>query len=193
MDVETVRWMTVVLNKTMDVKLNLEISSLIEEVDKHRRGAIVMFCLIVWRIFERNQEAKSAMINYLTKLNLRNTNGQHVPMAALRIRTICRALGPGVPLNVICCVLDGMKHASNKSFKCIYKTTSALLSLTLYQSIVDPILPQKCLFGILQDLETKYLELVESKDWEVIGHEASAFKLFRRFTRRQISCCNHRE
>ena len=112
---------------------------------KHR-GAVVMFRLIAKRIFERNQEAKVAMMEYLTKFDLPNTNSQHVPTAALRIRAVCRTLGPDVPPHIVSCMLDGMKNVSNVSFKCICETNSALLSNSLYQSSVH---------SILRNLETK--------------------------------------
>ena len=131
-DVETDRWAAGVLNKSVDADLKSELSSALEEHPMKHRGAVVMFRLIAKRIFERNQEAKVAMMEYLTKFDLRNTNGQHVPTAALRIRAVCRALGPDVPPRVVRCVLDGMKHASNVSFKCICETNSALLSNSLY-------------------------------------------------------------
>ena len=148
-----------------------------EEVDVHQRGAIVMFGLIAQCIFERNQESKTAMVNYLTKFDLQNINGQYVPTVALHIRAICRTLGPEVPPSGVHCVLDGMKYASNESFKCICETNIALLSNTVYESTVMTLAPKKNIFSILQDLKTKYLELVESKGWEGIGHKVCVFKL----------------
>ena len=105
------------------------------------RGAVVMFRLIAKRIFERKQEAKVAMMDYLTKFDLCNTNGQHVPTATMRIRAVCCALGPDVPPHVIRCVIDGTKHASNASFKCLCETNSALLSNSLYQSSIQDLTP----------------------------------------------------
>ena len=126
----------------------------------------MIFCLIVQRIFEYNQEAKTEMIKYITKFGLSNKNIQHIPTAALRIRAILCALGNGVPSNVVYCVLDGMKYASKIFVKCMCETNSALLSNTLYHSTVKILLPQKHIFSILQDLEAKYLKLVEYKDWD---------------------------
>ena len=126
----------------------------------------MIFCLIVQRIFEYNQEAKTEMIKYITKFDLSNKNIQHIPTTALRIRAILCALGNGVPSNVVYCVLDGMKYASKIFVKCICETNSALLSNTLYHSTVKILLPQKHNFSILQDLEAKYLKLVEYKDWD---------------------------
>ena len=126
----------------------------------------MIFCLIVQRIFECNQEAKTEMIKYITKFDLSNKNIQHIPTAALRIRAILCALGNGVPSNVVYCVLDGMKYASKIFVKCMCETNSALLSNTLYHSTVKILLPQKHIFSILQDLEAKYLKLVEYKDWD---------------------------
>ena len=59
-----------------------------------------------------------------------------------------------------------MKYASKIFVKCICETNSALLSNTLYHSTVKILLPQKHIFSILQDLEAKYLKLVEYKDWD---------------------------
>ena len=120
-----------VLLKTMEADLQSEIFSSMEEVDEAQRGSITMFWLIAQRIMDRNQEAKTVMLAYVTKSNIRNIDGQHVPTAALRLHAICCALGSDVPPNAVCCVLDGMKHANNDAFKCICETNSALLSNSL--------------------------------------------------------------
>ena len=57
------------------------------------------------------------MLAYVTEFDIRNIDGQHVPTAALRLRAICRALGPDVPPNAVRCVLDGMKCTNNDAFK----------------------------------------------------------------------------
>ena len=168
--------MTGVLTKMMEAALQSEISSSIEEVTEVRRGSITMFRLIAQRTMDRNEEAKTAMLAYVTEFDIRNVDGQHVPTAALRLRAICRSLGSDVPPNAVRCVLDGMKHANNDAFKCICETNSALLSNSLYQGTVATLLTQKHLFSILSDLETKYTKLVQSKKWDGVGHEASTFK-----------------
>ena len=53
-DVETDRWMSGVLTKTMEPALQSEISSSMEELDEARRGSITMFRLIAQRIMDRN-------------------------------------------------------------------------------------------------------------------------------------------
>ena len=67
-DVETDRWAAAVLNKLMDADLKSDISSTLEEHPTKQRGAVVVFCLIAKRIFERYQETKVAMMEYLTSL-----------------------------------------------------------------------------------------------------------------------------
>ena len=144
--------MSGVLTKTMEAALQLEISSSMEVLDEARRGSITVFRLIAQRIMDGNQEAKTAMLAYVTEFDIRNIDGQHVPTAALRLRAICRALGSDVPPNTVRCVLNGMKHANNDAFRCICETNSALLSNSLYQGTVATLSTQRHLFSILSDL-----------------------------------------
>ena len=74
-DVETDMWAAAALIKSMDTNLKSEISSALEKHPMKQYGAIVMFCLIAKRIFQRNQEATVAMMEYIIKFDLRNTNG----------------------------------------------------------------------------------------------------------------------
>mmetsp|Transcript_27606 Transcript_27606/g.47002 ORF Transcript_27606/g.47002 Transcript_27606/m.47002 type:complete len:625 (-) Transcript_27606:849-2723(-) len=176
-DLETDRWIVGLLQKTMEAELKAEVGSDLEDIAKSERGSIVLFRLIATRLFERNQEARDAMVMHIQSFDIRKYDGQHVPTAVLRLKAICRALGDkSLPSNTVRLVLEGMAQATTDSFTAVCNTNLALFSSSLYKPACANLSTSKHLFAVLKDLEKKFTELLEADKWNGVGHEGSAFR-----------------
>ena len=175
-DVESNNWMVSVLELSLDPSLKAAVSSDLESLPEQERGAITMLFLAIKRVVVRNQEGRDMLTGWIAKFDIRNYNNQDVARACLLIKAVVRAIGEDdLPSNTVRRIVTGMSKASNEDFRQLCQTSLAMLGNSLHRQVFAKLSITQHLMSILDDLETKYGELVTGKAWDGVGYEATSF------------------
>ena len=116
-----------------------------------------------------------ALHEWIHKFNIHKVNGGNVPVACAQYQAVIRALdGFSLPANVLCYLLDGSVHTTNRKFKqrCVTLSTMNMYALT-QNSNANKSVKQKC-FYVLKDLELPFIDLSTGHNCEGVGHNGSA-------------------
>ena len=175
-DLESNNWMEETLYLSMEQSLKADVLSEMQDVAHHQRGAVSLFFVAVKRVCMRNQEARDLLQTWIKEFSILNFANQDVSKACTAFKAVVRSIGEkDLPDNTVRCLLGGMAHATNPSFKQVCATNEAMLSSSLYQRQLGTVTIMEHVKSVMNDLEIKYLALVGGKKWDGVGHEPVAF------------------
>ncbi len=151
---ESDNWLDNVLHLSMEKTLCSEIKSDLNSIPKHQRGSVTTLCCIIKCMVVHNQEAQDALGNYIKTFDITKFPVAH-------------ALGErNLPMNAVQRVLEGFARSSTSSFNKFCTSQIALRCGSFYDKLMSNNFLQTQLNNVLNDLESTYLDLVGSKQWQ---------------------------
>ena len=154
--------------ETLDLTMDDELRSLVQDDTDEQaiadRGVVTFFMTITQRLVVQNNEATTALQDYLRGFNICHYDNQDVTVASARIKAVAQALGSDLPSNTISLVLKGFAKASNEDFRIVCQTLHAMLDNYLLTQGLQQISTYKQLVRVCEDMERKYIGLCTTRE-----------------------------
>ena len=114
--------------------------------------------------------------NFITNFDIRNIDGENVPVGTTRFKAAVSVLGSAVPTNTVYCYLLGMSKASNEEFKLLCNSQLGFIQSSWYKKLYREASILTQLSEVGSTLADKYLALKTSNQWTGADNQGSVFR-----------------
>lgn len=174
-DIQSDIWMTKFLKSSMDASLYNEVIVEFDDLAVSEQGAVSLFRLIVKRMVSGSEEARRHLIKFIEQFDIRQYPGENVTLACVRIKEVCKALGPdSLPNDLLSRVLEGFGRSSTKDFSLLCSQLRVNFLTRTNRTLMGNTPLTARLNDLLADLEDRYFDLKAGMKWEGAGHVVNA-------------------